>query len=152
MEKLAKTAESLVVTALGMFLLIASLNIRNNPIEYPGWAGVLAQPKFLPVLMSAGICILGLVLFIKQFRGTDKSATLEKHEVIRLSCTTGIVASYLISVYFFKFTIPTVIYSFVAIFYLNWGNRKIKFMVLTAILAIILGLVGLPMLINLRLP
>ncbi len=152
MEKLKRSAESLVILALGLFFLISSCRIDSNPIKYSGWTGVLAQAKFTPIIMSIGICILGLVLFSKQFRGMDKSATLERHEIIRLACMTVIVACYLISIFYFKFTIPTIVYAFVSIFFLNWGSRKIPYMIVTAVLAIVLGLYALPLLINLRLP
>lgn len=51
------------------FLLVNSINIPNNPIKQEGMANVLAQAKFVPIVMSAGVLILGAVLFLKQVGG-----------------------------------------------------------------------------------
>lgn len=65
-QKLKQGAEGIVIMLIGLFLLVNSINIPNNPIKQEGMANVLAQAKFVPIVMSAGVLILGAVLFLKQ--------------------------------------------------------------------------------------
>ena len=84
LQKIKQGAEGLVVILIGLFLLVNALNIQTNPIKYEGWTNVLAQAKFMPTLMSAGITIMGVVLFIKQMKGLDKSNQLTRAEWTRM--------------------------------------------------------------------
>ena len=52
----------------------------------------------------------------------------------------------------FKFMIPTIVYAFALVFFLNWKARKSWQIVFFAILVIALGLYGMPLLINLKIP
>ena len=133
-QKLKQGAEGIVIMLIGLFLLVNSINIPNNPIKQEGMANVLAQAKFVPIVMSAGVLILGAVLFLKQVGGKDKSASLTK------------------AAYMFKFMIPTIVYAFALVFFLNWKARKSWQIVFFAILVIALGLYGMPLLINLKIP
>ena len=138
-QKLKQGAEGIVIMLIGLFLLVNSINIPNNPIKQEGMANVLAQAKFVPIVMSAGVLILGAVLFLKQVGGKDKSASLTKAEWTRMGVVLVLTAAYIFAAYMFKF-------------FLNWKARKSWQIVFFAILVIALGLYGMPLLINLKIP
>ena len=152
LQKIKQGAEGLVVILIGLFLLVNALNIQTNPIKYEGWTNVLAQAKFMPTLMSAGITILGVVLFIKQMKGLDKSNQLTRAEWTRMGIVLVLLVAYIIGVYKFKFMIPTILFAFAIIFFLNWKKKKVWQLAALSVLAIVLGLYVMPYLINLRLP
>ena len=152
LQKIKQGAEGLVVILIGLFLLVNALNIQTNPIKYEGWTNVLAQAKFMPTLMSAGITILGVVLFIKQMKGLDKSNQLTKAEWTRMGIVLVLLVAYIIGVYKFKFMIPTILFAFAIIFFLNWKKKKVWQLAALSVLAIVLGLYVMPYLINLKLP
>lgn len=151
-KKLKQSTEGLIVIAIGLFLLINSLRISSNPIQYEGWTNTLAQAKFLPIVMSLGIIILGTILFAKQMRGKDQSARLTKAEWFRMGVVLVMTVAYTFSVIKFKFMVPTIVYAFALIFFLNWKKKKAWVLLLISLLAIVLGLYAMPLLINLRLP
>ena len=124
LQKIKQGAEGLVVILIGLFLLVNALNIQTNPIKYEGWTNVLAQAKFMPTLMSAGITILGVVLFVKQMKGLDKSNQLTKAEWTRMGIVLVLLVAYIIGVYKFKFMSPTILFAFAIIFFLNWKKKK----------------------------
>ncbi len=152
LQKIKQGAEGLVVILIGLFLLVNALNIQTNPIKYEGWTNVLAQAKFMPTLMSAGITILGVVLFIKQMKGLDKSNQLTRAEWTRMGIVLVLLVAYIIGVYKFKFMIPTILFAFAIIFFLNWKKKKVWQLAALSVLAIVLGLYVMPYLINLKLP
>jgi uncharacterized membrane protein len=152
-KRLKQSTEGLVIIALGVFLLVNSLRIAENPIAYEGWTNIIAQAKFTPLVMSLGITILGLILFVKQYRGKDTSSgQMPKEEWIHLLICLALIAIYIFCVYWFKFMVPTIVFSFAMFSFLNWKTRKKTVIFLSAALAIALGLYGLPLLISLRLP
>lgn len=151
-KKLKQGAEGLVIILIGLFLLINSVNIQKNPIQYEGWTNVLAQAKFMPIIMSVGIVALGVILFAKQMKGQDKSNQLTKAEWKRMGIVLLMMVAYIIGVYKFKFMIPTILFAFAVIFFLNWKRKKVWELVLLSLLAIVLGLYAMPYLINLKIP
>lgn len=151
-HKLKQGAEGIVIMLIGLFLLVNSINIPNNPIKQTGMANVLAQAKFIPIVMSAGVLILGAILFLKQVGGKDNSTHMEKAEWIRMGVVLVLTAAYIFAAFKFKFMIPTIVYAFALVFFLNWKARKVWQIVLFAILVIALGLYGMPFLINLKIP
>lgn len=151
-KKLKQSTEGLIIIAVGLFLLINSLRISSNPIQYEGWTNTLAQAKFVPIIMSLGIMILGAILFAKQMRGKDQSAQLTKAEWFRMGVVLVMTVAYTFSIVKFKFMVPTIVYSFALIFFLNWKKKKVWFLLLISLLAIVLGLYAMPLLINLKLP
>lgn len=151
-KKLKQGAEGLIVVAIGLFLLINSMNIASNPIRYKGWTNVLAQAKFIPIVMSAGIIILGAVLFAKQTYGKSKTAELTKSEWFRMGVVLLMTVAYCFAVTKVKFMFPTIVYALGMIFFLNWGKKKIWVLTVISLAAIALGLYVMPLLINLRLP
>lgn len=151
-KKLKQGAEGLVIILIGLFLLFNSVNIQANPIQYEGWTNILAQAKFMPIVMSVGILALGVILFVKQMKGLDKSQQLTKAEWKRMGIVLLLLVAYIIGVYKFKFMIPTILFAFAIIFFLNWKRKKVWELVLLSVLAIVLGLYAMPYLINLKLP
>ena len=152
LKKIKQGAEGLVIIAIGLFLLINALNIPTNPIKYEGWTNVLAQAKFMPTLMGSGVTVLGIVLFVKQMKGVDESNQLTKAEWTRMGIVLLLTAVYILCVYKFKFMIPTIVFAFAIIFFLNWKSKKVWQLVALSVLAIVLGLYAMPYLINLKLP
>lgn len=153
MKKLKQAIEGLVIILLGVFLLINTLNIEKNPISATqGWAAVLTEAKTIPVIMSIGILALGCVLFIKQLSGKAPSTRLTKGEWLRAGVVLLLTIAYGIAVYYFKFLIPTAVYAVAIFVFLNWGHKKPVQIIFFAALAFVLGVYGMPLLINLRLP
>ena len=152
MQKLKEGLEGFVVILIGVFLLVNSLMIRDNPIPQEGPAGILSQAKFIPVIMSAGILILGAVLCVRQVKGLAKTTHMGREEWIRMTTVVVMTAAYIIAAYIFKFLIPTIIYGFALLFFLNWKMRETWKIVVFAVLVIVLGIFGMPFMINLTLP
>lgn len=151
-QKLKQGAEGIVIILIGIFLLVNSIQIPNNPIPQTGVASVLAQAKFVPIVMSVGVLLLGIILFLKQMNGKDSSARLTKEEWIRMGVVVVLTIAYIIACYYFKFMIPTIVYAFAIVFFLNWKARKTWQIIVFSLLVIVLGLYGMPLLINLKLP
>jgi len=152
MKKIKDGAEGLVIIAIGVFLLINTLKIKANPIHKDGWAGVLSEAKLVPVAMSIGILILGSILFIKLVSGKTSSAQLTKEEWIRSGVTLVLTVAYGIAVTKFKFLIPTIVFSLLIFGFLNYKHRKPLIILAFAVAAIVIGMWGMPLLINLKLP
>lgn len=152
LKKIRQGGEGLVIILIGLFLLVNALRIPTNPIKYEGWTNILAQAKFMPTLMACGITILGTVLFVKQMKGADKSNQLTKAEWIRMGTVLLLMVLYIFGVYKFKFMIPTILFAFAILFFLNWKQKKLWQLVALSLLAIVLGLFVMPYLINLKLP
>lgn len=152
MKKLKQGAEGLVIILLGVFLLVNTLKIKANPIPSKGWAGVLSEAKTIPLVMSIGVLVLGCVLFIKLISGKTTTVRLTKDEWIRAGVVLLLTVAYGVAVYKFKFLIPTAIYAVAIFLFLNWGHRKPVQIAFFAALAFVLGVYGMPLLINLRLP
>ena len=147
LKKIRQGEEGLVIILIGLFLLVNALRIPTNPIKYEGWTNILAQAKFMPTLMACGITILGAVLFVKQMKGADRSNQLTRAEWIRMGTVLLLMVLYIFGVYKFKFMIPTILFAFVILFFLNWKQKKLWQLAALSLLAIVLGY-----LINLKLP
>ena len=152
LKKIKQGAEGLIVTVIGLFLLVSSVGIKNNPIKQEGWAGVFSQAKFIPIIASAGITILGFALFLRQIKGTKNSVSMPKAELIRMLIVLAMSAAYIIACYFFKFMIPTIVFAIAIFTFLNLKERKPLHIAFFIVLAIVLGLWGMPFMINLKLP
>lgn len=152
MKKIKDGAEGLVIIAIGIFLLINTLGIKANPIHKDGWAGVLSEAKLIPVAMSVGILALGCVLFVKLISGKSSTVRLSREEWIRAGVVLFLTVIYGYAVYRVKFMIPTLIYALAIFFYLNYRHRKPLTILIFAAVAVVVGLWGMPLLINLKLP
>lgn len=144
--------EGIAIIALGVFFLYNSLIIRSNPIQYGNWTDIMAQAKLLPITLSCIVIVLGIILLIRQMRGTDVSVTLATEEWKRLFVVLVLVAAYCVGVYYMKFMIPTLLFSFAIMLFLNLKKRKLWWILVLAALAFVLGCYGMPRLINLNLP
>ena len=91
-------------------------------------------------------------MFTSQLRGKRPSSKLSRQEWTRVGIVTLIVSAYTVAVYFINFTIPTIVYSVVILFYLNWGKKKPWYLLVIAALFVVLSLFVLPKTIQLRLP
>ena len=145
--------EGLVIIILGFVFLFLALSVQKNPVNANvAWVNLLTQAKFLPICCAVAVIILGIILFTSQLKGKRASSSLSRAEWIRVAIMTAIVASYTVAVYFTNFTIPTIAYTVVAIFYLNWGKKKPLFLAIICVVFVLVSLVVLPKLIQLRLP
>jgi len=152
-KKLTDAVEGLVITLLGIVFLGLALSIKKNPVAQKiAWVDMLTQAKFMPIVCAVAIIILGLILFTSQLKGKRPSSKLSKGEWIRVGIMVVIVSAYTLAIYFTKFTIPTIIYTAITIFYLNWGKKKPWQLVLICIVYVIVSLFVLPKVIQLRLP
>lgn len=88
-------------------MLALALSIENNPVSLDiGWVNLFAQAKFTPTIAAAAVLILGILLTVKQLKGTHASAHISKEELKRLAVILPLIAGYLLAVYFSNFTVP----------------------------------------------
>lgn len=152
MSKLKNCVEGIIITALGGFFLYLAFSVRNNPIPYgSGWINVVAQAKFLPVIMACFVTLLGIVMIILGLMGKLPSAKFDKGEPLRLFIVVVLVAAYLLGINYFGFQWPTIAFSIVSAVFFNWKKRPWWQMLIIAAVYIVVGLWGLPKLIGLRL-
>lgn len=154
MKKLKRCIEPIIIIILGVFFFIQAIGIKKNPMSMKNdVANVVAQAKFVPILVSSLIIILGIIFLIRELRKTGGlEIKLAKEEFLRLLLLTAIIAAYLISVYFFGFQIPTIVYSVVSVVILNYKNHKWYMIALAIAAYIVVALLILPKLISIRLP
>ena len=152
-KKLTDALEGLIIIIVGAVFLGLALSIQNNPVKQSiPWVNALTQAKFFPIVCASAIIILGLIMFTSQLKGKRPSSKLSRQEWTRVGIVTLIVSAYTVAVYFINFTIPTIVYSVVILFYLNWGKKKPWYLLVIAALFVVLALVVLPKTIQLRLP
>ena len=152
-KKLTDALEGLVIIIVGAVFLGLALSIKNNPVKQSiPWVNAMTQAKFFPTICAVAIIILGLIMFISQLKGKRPSGTLSKQQWIRVTVVTLIVSAYTAAVYFINFTIPTIVYSVVILFFLNWKKKKAWYLLVIAALFVVLSLYVLPKTIQLRLP
>lgn len=60
-EKLTRSVEGLVPTAIGAGFLLMSLAIPDNPVPVEGAVGWLSQARALPLILSAAVMLLGII-------------------------------------------------------------------------------------------
>ena len=145
--------EGLVITALGLMMLALALSIENNPVSLDiGWVNLFAQAKFTPTIAAAAVLILGILLTVKQLKGTHASAHISKEELKRLAVILPLIAGYLLAVYFSNFTVPTIVYTVAILFYLNVKKNSPWKLALICGIYVFVALIVLPKLIGLRLP
>ena len=151
-KKLTDALEGLIIIIVGAVFLGLALSISNNPVKQSiPWVNTLTQAKFFPTVCAVAIIILGLIMFTSQLKGKRPSGKLSKQEWTRVIVTL-IVSAYTLAVYFINFTIPTIVYSVVILFFLNWGKKKPWYLLVIAALFVVLSLFVLPKTIQLRLP
>ena len=146
--------EPLVVIVIGCWFLSLALKINKNPMSVSSTVGnIFAQAKFLPTLMAGLVILLGIALMIQKFRSPSVGgAKVSKEDIPRLIMLVITVAVYIIAVYKIGFKIPTVIYSFIVLFFLNYKSHKWYMILLAAVVFIAVVLFILPKMINIRLP
>ena len=145
--------EGFIITALGLFVLVSALRIVKNPVDAANpWLNIVAQAKFLPIVMGIMIAILGIYMVTQQMKGKLLSAKLEPGEGKRLAVILPLIAAYLLAIYYFKFTIPTILFSAASLFYLNRKKKKLWVLAIICVVYVIVALILLPKLISLRLP
>jgi len=145
--------EGLVITGLGLFFMISAIKIQNNPVSATlPWLNAMTQAKFLPLILSACILVLGIYMTVMQLNGKMLSAKVTAEEGKRLAVVVPMIAAYLIAIYYFDFTIPTIVFSAAILLYLNWKKRKLWNLAIICVIYVVSALIVLPKLINLRLP
>lgn len=148
-SKLLQCAEGLIVTAAGTIFIILSLQIRSNPVSVDGAVNLLVQAKFIPLLLSVLITILGGILAVSQLKGRNPSSS-DGGLTPRALAVTGLTAAYLILVSFLGFMFPSAVYMGAMMFLLNKDKKPLHLLLLTALYAII-ALLLIPGILNLQL-
>lgn len=149
-EKLSRTGEGLVVTGMGAVFLLLSLTIPDNPVPVPGAAGLLAQARALPLLLSAALTAVGVAHTAALWRGKAKTVAAAPGGQGRLPALLTLV--YLVVVSACGFLVPTLVY--LAAMLVLCGRREKKSLPLLLGLAALYGALALwliPTLLRLRL-
>ena len=123
-EKKKLFLEGPIMTLLGVVCLILSLKIRNNPVKVPGFLNVLVQAKMVPIMVSVLIILLGIVMTIQLQKGTLTSAKLPKETWARVLILTVLTVVYLVVASKVGFLVPTFVYCFLMLLYLNWKQKN----------------------------
>ena len=123
-EKKKLFLEGPIMTLLGVVCLILSLKIRNNPVKVPGFLNVLVQAKMVPIMVSVLIILLGIVMTIQLQKGTLTSAKLPKETWARVLIRTVLTVVYLVVASKVGFLVPTFVYCFLMLLYLNWKQKN----------------------------
>lgn len=127
MEKnsLKNAAEGLIVILIGVFFLILSLGVKQNPVKVDGALNWFVQAKFLPVVVSVCIILLGIGYTVQLI--TKKAHTntgMDMKMMSREAILTIMTVAYLVIVSKVGFLYPTIVYLAGMLFYLNWGKKK----------------------------
>ena len=123
-EKKKLCLEGPIMTALGIVCLILSLKIRNNPVKVEGFLNVLVQAKMVPILVSVLIIIMGIIMTLQIQKGILKTATLPKETWVRVLILTAMTVVYLVVTSKVGFLVPTFVYCFLMLLYLNWKQKN----------------------------
>jgi len=123
-EKKKLCLEGPLMTALGIVCLILSLKIRKNPVKVEGFLNILVQAKMVPILVSILIIILGIVMTIQLQKGQLTSVKLPKETWMRVLILTVMTVVYLVVASKVGFLVPTFVYCFLMLLYLNWKQKN----------------------------
>ena len=123
-EKKKLCLEGPIMTALGIVCLILSLKIRNNTVKVEGFLNVLVQAKMVPILVSILIIIMGIIMTLQIQKGILKTATLPKETWVRVLILTAMTVVYLVVTSKVGFLVPTFVYCFLMLLYLNWKQKN----------------------------
>jgi len=123
-EKKKLCLEGPIMTVLGIVCLILSLKIRKNPVKVEGFLNILVQAKMVPILVSILIIILGIVMTIQLQKGQLTSVKLPKETWMRVLILTVMTVVYLVVASKVGFLVPTFVYCFLMLLYLNWKQKN----------------------------
>lgn len=125
-NKFISCIPGIIVAAVGGWFLYLSLKIRNNPVKIEDKTlNFLAQARFLPLVVSVILIIMGVLFAIELYRGkatceSGMTKGMFRREVI----LTVLTVAYLIITSKVGFLYPTIAYLAAMLFYLNWGKKK----------------------------
>ena len=123
-EKKKLCLEGPVMVVLGIVCLILSLKIRKNPVKVEGFLNILVQAKMVPILVSALIIVLGVVMTLQFRKGFLKTTSLPRETWMRVLVLTALTVVYLIVASKVGFLVPTFVYCFLMLLYLNWKQKN----------------------------
>lgn len=125
-KTLKNIAEGLVIILVGVFFLVLSLGIKQNPVKLEHQAlNIFVQAKFVPMMSAVFIILLGIIYSFQLYR--EKAATkasMPPKMLGRELILTAMTVAYLVIASKVGFLIPTIIYFAGMLFYLNWGKKK----------------------------
>ncbi len=124
MNSFKKCAEGYVITLFGIFAVICSINLPSNPVKLTGWINFAAQARFLPLVTGIVITLLGIKLILEIKKSEDGSKLFQydftKTEALKVFIVVVIVCAYLFAITKIGFMIPTLVYFFAMLFFLNF--------------------------------
>ena len=123
-EKKKLCLEGPVMVVLGIVCLILSLKIRKNPVKVEGFLNILVQAKMVPILVSALIIVLGVVMTLQFRKGFLKTTSLPRETWMRVLVLTALTVVYLVVASKVGFLVPTFVYCFLMLLYLNWKQKN----------------------------
>lgn len=116
----------IIVVAIGGWFLYLSLRIRDNPVKIEDKTlNFLAQARFLPLMVSVVLIMMGLLFAVQLYKGKATCESgMTKGMFSRELILTVITVAYLIVTSKVGFLYPTIVYLAGMLFYLNWNKNK----------------------------
>lgn len=154
-----KHIEGGIIVLIGIFIIISSLNLPNNPVQIGGWVGFVTEARFLPLVIGVMVTLLGIRMIIDKRGNTDYlnllTIIVNMHKnllVKRLTVVIGITLIYIILIGIIPFAIATFIYFALTIVYINFGKlRLVKLFVISAVFTVFIAYL-LPAVLKIPLP
>ena len=150
-EKWKQIIEGPIMVVLGIICLILSAQIRRNPVKVQGFLNVIVQTKMLPCLISVFIIGLGIVLTVQLSRGQLTTAVMSGETWLRVLVLAAITLAYLLVVYRAGFLIPTFLYCFSMLLFLNWKQKNAVFLLVLSVVYTAVAVYLVPGILNLNL-
>lgn len=148
-SKLLKCAEGLIVTAAGVLFTVLSLQIRKNPIKVEGMLNMFIQAKFIPLVLSVLITLLGIVFTVFLWKGKERTLLEEKFSFREIAVVL-LTLAYLAVVSLVGFMFPTPVYLCALLFLVNRGRKPLQLLLLSALYTVV-TLLLIPGILNLHL-
>lgn len=138
--------ESIIIIIIGLVILLLSLRIPNNPIQLKGnvLMKILTEAKFLPILLSVIIILLGINMFYDKRQEDCEyidvksiiNTITKNHEVYRTLIVIGITFVYVYLIGKVDFIIATILYFLCTFTLLKFKEIKSNFNIVGKILII----------------
>lgn len=146
--------ESIIVICIGIFIVVFSLLVQDNPVVLEGWANVFTQARFFPLIIGTAVILMGLFLLRKTKRGQYSQTKVSRDEAKRILLSIAFVAVYILLVVIasIPFAVATCAYLLGTLLYLNFRSIKLLKILLLAAVFTLLGSYLLPMVLHITLP
>ncbi len=152
-EKLKNSIEGIVVTVAGIGCVYLALSIPSNPIRQDkAWVNFMTQARLFPLISGVSIFILGLILLLRQLKGSVKAIKISRDDVLRFSILFIATLAYVILINKIGFKISTLIYLGITLFYYNRKDMQVYKIALMVLCFTVIATYLVPMALRIPLP